>query len=107
MMSTRGSRPKMASDSSIEPASLPSSVVTFSFISRSFLLGGRRFGGGSALACQGELARLRRFFRQNLLHRIAHRDPAALRTGHRAFDQDQATRDVGLHDAKVERSDAI
>src|SRR3954469_19026548 len=107
MISTRGSSPKMASDSSTEPASLPSSVVTFSFISRSFLLGGRRFGGGSALTCQAELARLRRFLRQSLLHCIAHRDPAALRTGHRAFDQDQAARNVGLHDAQIERGDAI
>src|SRR5258708_15602114 len=107
MISTRGSRPKMASDSSTEPASLPSSVVTFSFISRSFLLSDRRFGGSSALACQAELARLRRVFRQCLLDRIAHRDPAALRTGHRAFDQDQAARDVGLHHAQIERGDAI
>src|SRR4051795_5574576 len=101
MISTRGSSPKMASDSSTEPASLPSSVVTFSFISRSFLLGGRRLGACRALACQAELARLRRILWQGLLDGIAHRDPAALRAGHRALDQDQAALDIGLHHAQI------
>ena len=54
-----------------------------------------------------ELAGLRRFLRQRLLHRVAHRDPAALGAGHRALDQDQAALDVGRDDTEVERGDAV
>src|SRR3954451_20258886 len=99
----------MASDSSTEPASLPSSVVIFNFISHALLLGGRRFSGSLVSATVGdlELARLRCVLRQRLFHRIAHRDPAALGAGNGAFDQDQAALDVGLHHAQVQRSDAI
>src|ERR1700744_3569163 len=92
MISLRGSRPKMASESSTEPAALPSSVVTFNSISHALLLG-RRFGGSSLLTAaigQAELARLRRFFRQRFLDRVAHRDPSALGAGNGAFDEDQA-----------------
>src|SRR5438445_506444 len=42
MMSARGSRPKISSESWTEPAALPSRVVTFSSISRALRLG-RRF----------------------------------------------------------------
>src|SRR3954465_13852836 len=97
MMSTRGSRPKMASDSSTEPASLPSSVVTFSFISHALLLGGRCLGRcflRGACIGQAELAGLRRFLRKCLLHGVAHRDPVALGAGNGAFDEDQAALDV-------------
>src|SRR6202040_745805 len=105
MMSLRGSRPKMASESWTEPAALPSRVVTFSSISRALLLG-RRFR--SLLAAGDlELAGLRRFLRQRLLHGVAHRDPSALGAGNGAFDQDQAALDVGLHHAQIERGDAI
>src|SRR3954451_11910925 len=99
----------MASDSSTEPASLPSSVVIFNFISHALLLGGRRFSGSLVSATVGnlELARLRRVLRQRLLHRIAHRDPAAFGSGNGAFDQDQAALNVGLHHAQIERGDAI
>src|SRR5438270_52211 len=105
MMSARGSRPKISSESWTEPAALPSRVVTFSSISRALLLG-RRF---RSLLAAGhlELAGLRRFLWQRLLHRIAHRDPSALGTGNGAFDQDQAALDVGLHNAQIERGDAI
>src|SRR3984893_9051924 len=106
MMSLRGSRPKIASESWTEPASLPSRVVTFSSISRAPLLG-RRCGLLAAGFRQAELAGLRRFLRQHLLHRVAHRDPAALGAGNGAFDQDQATLDVGLHHAQIERGDAV
>src|SRR3954447_9643417 len=106
--SLRGSRPKISSDSSTDPASLPSSVVIFSFISRT-LLPGRRFGGSSLFAAIGdlELARLRRVLRQRLLHRIAHRDPAALGAGNGAFHQDQAALDIGLYHPQIERGDAV
>src|SRR6478609_5789821 len=104
MMSLRGSRPKIASDSWTEPASLPSRVVTFSSISRTLLLG---HSLGGALAGNLELAGLRGFLRQRLLHRIAHRDPAALGARNGAFDEDQAALDVGLHNAQIERGDAI
>jgi len=87
-MSARGSRPKISSESWTEPAALPSRVVTFS-------------------SGHLELAGLRRFLWQRLLHRIAHRDPSALGAGNGAFDQDQAARDVGLHHPQIERGDAI
>src|SRR6516225_10257195 len=102
MMSSRGLRPKMASESWTEPASLPSRVVTFSSISRTLLLS-RGFRFTSNL----ELAGLRSFLRQRLLDGVAHADPAALGAGNGAFDEDQATLDVELNDAKVERGDAI
>ena len=54
-----------------------------------------------------ELAGLRRFLGQLLLHRVAHGDPAALGAGHRALDQDEAALDVGLHDLEIERGDAL
>src|SRR4029077_8990308 len=102
MISARGSRPKIASDSWTEPASLPSRVVTFSSISRPLL--GRRL---RRLGRNLELAGLRSFLRQRLLHRVANRNPAALGAGHRTFDQDQAALDVGLHHAQIERRDAV
>src|SRR5438132_13995717 len=105
MMSARGSRPKISSESWTEPAALPSRVVTFSSISRALLLGWRN---RCLLAARNlEFAGLRRFLWQRLLHGIAHRDPSALGTGNGAFDQDQATLDVGLHHAQIERGDAI
>src|ERR1700730_17869353 len=100
----------MASESSTEPASLPSSVVIFNFISHALLLGGRRISGSgfvTASVCNLELARLRRVLRKRLFHRIAHRDPAALGAGNGAFDQDQAALNVSLHHAQIERGDAI
>src|SRR3954451_21528882 len=109
--SLRGSRPKISSDSSTEPASLPSSVVIFSFISRTLLPGFRRLrrsGSLFAIAVGNlELAGLRRILRQRLLHRVANRDPAALGAGHGAFDQDQPALDVGLHHPEIERGDAV
>src|SRR6185437_7423520 len=56
---------------------------------------------------QLELAGLRRFLRQLLLHGIAHRDPAALGARHRALDQDEAALDIGLHDLEIERRHPI
>src|SRR3954453_21787199 len=104
MISLRGSRPKISSDSWTEPASLPSRVVTFSSISRALLLGRcSLFGAANDL----ELAGLRSFLRQRLLHRVTHRDPAALGAGNGTFDEDQAAFDVGLHHAQIERGDAI
>src|SRR5688572_10452908 len=108
MMSLRGSRPKIASGSCTEPLSLPSRVVTFSSMSHALLLGrGFRRGSSFATGDDAELAGLRRFLRQRLLHGIAHHDPASLRAGHRAFDQHESALDVGLHDTKVERGDAV
>src|SRR6202030_3509981 len=107
MMSLRGSRPKISSESCTEPAALPSRVVTFNSISRALLLG-RRCGLLLATGVrQAELAGLRRVFRQRLLHGISHRDPSALGAGNGALDQDQAARDIGLDHAQIERGDAI
>src|SRR5215471_4183624 len=108
-MSTRGSRPKIASDRLTEPASAPSKVVIFNSISRplfGFRLR-RRCGRRPVALRQAELAGLRRVLRQRLLHRVAHRDPAALRARHRALDQDEAALDVGLHHLEIERGDAL
>src|SRR6185437_9062841 len=105
MMSWRGSRPKISSDRLTEPAALPSRVVTFSSISRA-LLRRRRFR--SLLAAHDlELAGLRRFLRQRLLHGVAHPDPAALGAGNGALDENQAALDVGLHHTQVQRGDAV
>src|ERR1700743_1469872 len=71
---------------------------------RALLLGGRRF---RSLLGNLELAGLRGFLRQRLLHGVTHADPAALGAGNGAFDEDQAALDVGLDDAKIERGDAI
>src|ERR1700749_4149689 len=106
MISLRGSRPKISSDSWTEPASLPSRVVTFSSISRALLLG-RRFRCLFAAASNLELARLGSLLRQRLLDGVAHRNPTALGAGNGAFDEDQAACNVGLHHAKIERGDAI
>src|SRR5215216_6972974 len=104
MMSLRGSRPKISSDSRTEPASLPSRVVTFSSISRALLL-----GRSLSLLAAGdlELAGLRSILRQRLLDGVAHRDPAALGAGNGALGEDQAALDVGLHHTQIERGDAI
>src|SRR5262245_4757708 len=101
-MSTRGSRPKMSSETVTPPAALPSRVVTFSSISRPLL----RFRGRRGLS-QPELARLGRLLRQRLLDGVAHGDPAAVVAGHRALDQDQPALDIGLHHFEIERGDAI
>src|SRR5258705_11685197 len=100
MMSLRGSRPKISSESWTEPAALLSSVVTFNSISRALLLGRRRRCLLAALG-QSELAGLRRILWQRFLHGIAHRDPSALGAGNGAFDQDQAASDIGRHHARI------
>src|SRR3954453_23855793 len=102
MMSWRGSRPKMVSESWTEPASLPSRVVTFNSISR--LLRSR---SSVRFASNLELAGLPSFLRQRLLDGVAHADPAALGAGNGAFDEDQAALDIELNDPKVERGDAV
>src|ERR1035441_6998698 len=107
MMSLRGSRPKISSESWTDPASLPSRVVTFNSISHALLLGRRCSSLLAATIGQAELAGLRRVFRQRLLDGIAHRDPSALGAGNGAFDEDQAAHDVGLHHTQIERGDAV
>src|SRR5882757_8080154 len=101
-MSARGSRPKMSSDTVTPPAALPSSVVTFSSISRALL----RFRSRRGVR-EPELARLRQIFWQRLLDGIAHGDPAAVVAGDCALDQDEAALDVGLHHLEIERGDAV
>src|SRR5208282_1554716 len=121
MMSARGSSPKMASETVTEPAFLPSRVVTLSSMSRALLrLGRRRILGfrlrrqlrrcgrhGRRGVGQLEFAGLRHAVWQLLLHRIAHRDPAALDAGYRALDQNEPALDVGLHHFEIERGHAI
>src|SRR5579875_18397 len=122
-MSPRGTRPKMASGNSTEPAASPSSVVIVTSISGALLLGGGGLRGGirgrRGRGCsrrrlrlrlrraEAELAGTRRLLGQRLLHRIAHGDPAALVAGHRALDEDEAALDVGLHHLEIERGDAL
>src|SRR5580704_6962721 len=107
MRSVRGSSPKMVSDTVTEPDFLPSSDVIFSSMSRAPCIladcdRGRRFIVGEL-----ELAGLRHAVRQLLLHRVAHRDPAALGARHGAFEQDEAARHVGLHDFEIERGHSL
>src|SRR5665647_1203596 len=120
-MSLRGSRPKIASDRLIEPASLPSSVVIFISMLRALLLGGGcgglrlgrlglgRLGVGLGLGglADAELAGFRRILMQLLLHGVAYGNPAAFGARHRAFDQQQSALDIGAHDLEIERGDAI
>src|SRR6516165_9765915 len=109
-MSARGSSPKMLSGTVTDPASSPSRVVILSSMSGT-LAGGRCVSGvggfdGRGRRCvrrQPELAGLGNVLRQRLLDGVANRDPPALGTGHRPFDQDEAARDVGLHHLEVER----
>src|SRR4029077_5291073 len=105
MISLRGSRPKISSESWTEPASLPSRVVTFSSISRALLLG--RCSSLLGATRDLELAGLRSFLRQRLLHGVTHADPAALGARNGAFDEDQAALYVGRDHAQVERGDAV
>src|SRR4029077_3383084 len=112
MRSVRGSSPKMASDTVTEPEFLPSSVVTFSSMSRApCVLADRVLANRDRrrrfIVGELEFSRLRHAVRQPLLHRVAHRDPAALDARHRALDHDEAALDVGLHDLKIERGDAV
>src|ERR1700744_2497874 len=107
MRSVRGSSPKMASDTVTEPDFLPSSDVIFSSMSRAPCVladcdRGRRFIVGEL-----ELAGLRHALGQLLLHRVTHRDPAALGARHGAFDHDEAARHVGLHDLEIERGHPV
>src|SRR6204780_4876272 len=107
MRSVRGSSPKIVSDTVTEPDFLPSSDVTFSSMSRPPCVltdcdRGRRFVVGEL-----EFAGLRHAVRQLLLHRVTHRDPAALGARHGAFDHDEAARHVGLHDLEIERGHPV
>src|SRR5580704_8824113 len=114
-MSERGSSPKIASETVTEPDFLPSREVTFSSMSRALLrFGCRRLCRRGRLFLDGrrgfgelELAGLWHAVRQLLLHRVAHGDPATLDARHRAFDQDEAALDVGLHDFEIEGGDAV
>src|SRR5262245_14808293 len=110
-MSTLGSRPKIASGSSTEPATLPSSETILSSISgplACLLSFGRRcFARAGGALGQTELAGFGGVFRQRFLDRIAKGNPTALRARHRAFDQDESALDVGLHHLEIERGDAL
>src|SRR6516225_5239708 len=101
----------MSSDTVIEPAASPASVVTVSSMSRAFLrlLNGSLSAFGCRLLIGGcaEFSRLGRILRQRLLDRVAHHDPAALRARNRALDQDEAAFDIGLHHAQIERGHAL
>src|SRR5436305_13669121 len=106
--SMRGSRPKISSWRSMSPADVPSSDVMSIFTGSALLLFFLRGRCGFCLAvattdAHAELSGLRRILRQRALHRVAHINPAAAMSGHRALDQDQPTRDVGLHDAQILR----
>src|SRR5262245_18333830 len=114
-MSALGSRLKIASGSSIEPAALPSGDTILSSMSGALLVGGFAFFGGRGLGFAGggcrlpqaELAGPGSVLRQFLLHRVVQRAPAALGAWHRAFDQDEAALDVGLHHLEIERGAAL
>src|SRR6266540_1251379 len=112
-MSALGSRPKIASGTSTEPAALPSSDTTLSSMSRTLARAGRALFGCFGLGCgdcrlrQTELAGLGSVLRQLFLHCVPQRNPTALGARHRALDQDQAALDVGLHHFEIERGDAL
>src|SRR5579863_10386403 len=108
MMSARGSRPKMASESVTDPASPPSSVVTFSSMSRTpSALSVDRDRRLSRIVGELEFAGLWHAVRQLFLHGIAHCDPAAFDARNSALDQDEAALDIGLHDFEIERGHPV
>src|SRR5215467_8108436 len=102
-MSARGSRPKMASGSSTEPAASPSSDMTFSSMSRALLC--RRLPTIAGLVVRTLVAR--RLGRARRCLGLRQPELAALGAGHGALDQDEAALDVGLHHLEIERGDAI
>src|ERR1700692_2128969 len=107
MRSVRGSSLKIVSDTVAEPEFLPASDVAFNSMSRAPCVltdcnWSRRFIVGEL-----ELAGLWHALGQLLLHRVAHRDPAALGARHGAFDHDEAARHVGLHDLEIERGHTV
>src|ERR1700722_5812655 len=105
--SARGSRPKMASLSSSEPAAEPSIDVMSNFMAPlSFRRFGRR-GAGARFGVNAELAGHRRILRQGLLHRVADRDPPAGAARHRALNEDEAALRIRAHDPKVLRRHPI
>src|ERR1700730_18142417 len=107
-MAGRGSSPKIVSLSSTEPDGLPSRVVTFSSMSRPLAAGfGNRSGGRGFSPGDTERARLRDPPGPVLFHRVADRDPAALRARDCALDQDETALDIGLHDLEIERGDPL
>src|SRR5262249_18088147 len=114
-MSALGSRPKIASGSSIEPAALPSSDTILSSMSGALLVGRFAFFGGRGLRFSGGGRRLPQAGPSGpwglplplLLHPARQCDPAAVGARHRAFDQDEAAPDVGLHHLEIERGDAL
>ncbi len=82
--------------------------MIFSSMSRSLLSGALSSGRSVRPRLrQTELARLGRLFRQLLLHRVAHRDPATLGAGDGAFHQDEPAFGIGLHHLEIERGDTI
>src|SRR5487761_895152 len=97
----------MASDKVTEPASLPSSEVTFISMSRAPRFVADRSRRRGRIVGKLELARLRHAVGQLPLHRVAHRDPAAFDARHGAFDHDQAAGYVGLPDFEVERGHPV
>src|SRR6202030_4345528 len=103
MRSVRGSSPKIVSDTVTEPEFLPSSDVTFNSMSRAPCVLTDCNWSRPFIVGELELAGFRHALGQLLLHRIAHRDPAALGARHGAFDHDEAARNVGLHDFEIER----
>src|ERR1700688_2983335 len=107
MRSVRGSSPKIVSDTVTEPDFLPSSDVTFSSMSRAPCVLPDRDRGRRFIVRELELAGLRHAIGQLLLHRVTHRDPAALDAGYRTFDQDEAARHVRLNDFEIERGHPV
>ncbi len=112
-MSARGSRPKIASFNSISTGvgavergnldlhdEAPSVGVAGASAVFSRRLG-LRFGR------QTIFAGLRRVLRQRLLHRVADINPAAGGARHRAFDEDEAALDIGLHDTQIQGRHAV
>src|SRR5262249_23691567 len=110
-MSALGSRPKIASGSSIEPAALPSSDTILSSMSGALLVGGFAWFGGRGLrfclrGCRPPPAGLARAWggpSAPLLFPL----PQAGSARPRAFDQDEAALAVGLHHLEIERGDAL
>src|SRR5438093_6176542 len=108
MRSTRGSRPKISSLSSISPADLLSRLRTFVFTGSALRLffGNRGRRTVRLFRLLHRTGRLR-LLRERALDRVPYHDPAAFAAGNRAAHHDQPAFDIHLSHFKILRGHAI
>jgi hypothetical protein len=104
--SSRGSRPKISSLRSIEPAAAPSMEVMSIFTAQPSVFSSLA-GAASAASPRRNLPGFGASFGSAFFTASRTKIQPPDRAGHRALDQHQAALDVGLHDAQVLRRHAV